>query len=412
MSVTDVPRSFPSPLPVPPIGHEPHVWHPDFDAYMSRSERRRETGDYYSAVPAVIAQYGFSLPEGISADLEEAAYELSRFDAYAAAKLGMDDHELSPMASILLRTESTSSSQIENLTVGARKLALQELGEGHGGNAQIVVGNVHAMRAALDFARNLDEPHLLAMHRALLSAQPGFAQYAGRYRDQLVWVGGGRGPRHATHVAPQPELVAGCMDDLLAFLQRDDLPVILQCAVVHAQFETIHPFVDGNGRVGRALVHAVLRNKGLIRSTTPPVSAGLLTDTQRYFAALGAYREGDAEPIVACFADACRYSASTGVKLIDALEEQLAESRERLHGIRRDSAVWRVLPRLIEQPIINRDYLSKTLGLSPMTASRAIRVLTERGVLDEITGGRRNTVWEHRGILSVLDDYAARLRRD
>lgn len=137
------------------------------------------------------------------------------------------------------------------------------------------------------------------MHEALLSAQQGWGEYAGTYRTNLVWVGtDGYSPRGAAHVGPQPELIAGAMADLLEFIERDDLPVVAQCAIAHAQFETIHLFADGNGRCGRALVHAILRNKGLSRNTAPPVSAGLLRDTEDYFAALTLFREGDASPIV------------------------------------------------------------------------------------------------------------------
>lgn len=398
-------------LIVPSVGRERHIWHLE-NGYVSRTRRAAETGEYYSAVPAEISHYTFAIPAALSAEMEESAHALGELDAYASAKFGAKSRVIGPMSAILLRTESTSSSQIENLTVGAKNLAMQSLGEGGGNNAAIVVGNVKAMNAALEFAQTCDEPHLLAMHQALLSAQPGYEQYAGRYRSQLVWVGGSSyGPRHASHVAPQPELIPSCIHDLLDFLRRDDLPVIIQCAIAHAQFETIHPFVDGNGRVGRALVHAVLRNKGLVHSMTPPVSAGLLTDTERYFNALQEYRQGNAGAIVSCFAQACRYAAITGMKLIDDLESQLDASREKLHGVRRDSAVWSVLPLLIEQPVINVDYLVKAGGLSYATARRAVTTLTDFGVLDEIMGGRRNTVWVHRGILQVMDDYAAQLRR-
>lgn len=113
-----------------------------------------------------------------------------------------------------------------------------------------------------------------------------------------------------------------------------------------------------------------------------------------------------------CFADACLYAASTGIELVDALDAQLTDARQKLDGLRKDSSAWRVLPQLIEQPIINGKYLQETLGMSPMASSRALKVLAERGVLKESSGGRRSTVWEHRGVLSVLDDYAARLRRE
>lgn len=399
------------PLLVPRMGRELQFWHPDA-SYLSRTRRTKETGEYYSAVPAHIAGCEFGIPEDVGADLEESAAALGRLDAYAGARLGMRDRVLGPMSAILLRTESTSSSQIENLTVGAKGLALQELGQGRGGNAEVVVGNVRAMEAALGLAKKLDEPGILAMHAALLSVQSGFEQYAGRYRDVTVWIGGSSyGPRGASHVGPQPELIEACMGDLMAFLHRDDLPVILQCAVAHAQFETIHPFVDSNGRVGRALVHAILRNKGLVSNVTPPVSAGLLTDTGRYFRALGSYRDGDARPIVECFTDACRYASVTGIRLIDALEEQIDLAREALRGVRSDAAVWGILPLLIEQPIVNHAYLMSKASISPATARRVIDVLVERGVLTEIMGGRRNKVWAHQGILQVLDEYAKQLRR-
>ncbi len=401
-----------TPISVPPMGKEPHFWHPDSDAYLSRSERVRETGEYWSAIPASIAGLSVIVSTDISATLEESAHALGELDIYAGAKFGIKSRVLGPMSSILLRTEATSSSQIENLTVGAKNLALQELGEGKGGNAAVVVGNVHAMESALALSEEFDKQHLLNMHKSLLLAQPGMQSYAGRFRDQLVWIGGSSaGPVHARHVGPQPELIEPLMDDLLLYLRRNDLPVILQCAIAHAQFETIHPFADGNGRVGRALVHAVLRNKGLIRNVTPPVSAGLLTDTGRYFDALMAFRDGNARPIVECFAHACRYASATGMQLIDSLDSQLNQSRELLSGLRKDAAAWSVLPALIEQPIINQEYLVQHLGLGTMTARRAIETLAERGVLKQITGGRRNKVWIHRGILQVLDEYAAQLRR-
>ncbi len=110
------------------------------------------------------------------------------------------------MSSILLRTELSSSSQIENLTVGAKELALAEIGQAKSADAQVVTANVRTMEAALALSGQLDEDSILAMHHELLSGQPGWEQHAGRYRDQLVWVGSSAiTPRGAAHVAPQPE---------------------------------------------------------------------------------------------------------------------------------------------------------------------------------------------------------------
>lgn len=399
-------------IPIPPVGHERHMWHIADDAPVSRSRRSRGNGPYESTVPARLADRDFGFPAESVADAEDAATALSRFDDYAAWRWGADSPVLGPMSAVLLRTEATSSSQIEHLTVGAKNLALETLHEGASGNAAVVVGNVRAMEAALALGRNLTEANVLAMHRALLSSQDGWQAYAGRYRDSLVWVGtDSYSPLGASHVAPQAELVPEAMSDLMAFLRREDLPVVVQCAIAHAQFETIHPFADGNGRCGRALVHAILRGKGLTAHTTPPVSAGLLRRTEAYFDALTAYRAGDAGPIVAQFSEACRFAATSGRILIDRLAEQLDAARDALRGVRADAAAWQVLPHLVAQPIINTRYLQDELGLSKPRAERAVATLADRGVLVARSGGRRNVVWEHRGILDVLDDYAAGLRR-
>lgn len=399
-------------LSVPPLGKERHIRHIPSDAPVSRSHRSRGNGEYYSTIPAKIADIEFVFPSELLADLEEASIALTTFDSYSIAKLGEGSHVLGPMSAVLLRTEASSSSQIENLTVGAKNLALETLHEGVSDNAAVVVGNVHAMEAALRLAGDMTEDNILAMHKALLSTQLGWEDYAGTYRSRLVWVGtDGYSPRGASHVGPQPELIADAMNDLLRFIKRDDLPVIAQCAIAHAQFETIHPFVDGNGRCGRALVHAILRNKGLSVNTTPPVSAGLLHNTKQYFDALTAFREGDAAPITEQFAEACRFAAISGRKLVDNLCAQLEESRADLQGVRADAAVWRILPSLIAQPVINTRYLQDVLGLTKSQAERSIKTLSERGIVIARTRRQRNTVYEHRGILSVLDEYAVGLRR-
>jgi Fic family protein len=401
-----------SALPIPPQGREHHVWEMDPDGAFSRAERQRGAGPYESAVPARIATYSPALPTTLAADLEDATNALMSLDAHAALALGKDNAALGPMSAILLRTESATSSQIENLTAGARQLALAELDESKSENAQVIVANVRAMEAALKLADRLNEQSILAMHRELLLRQPGWESYAGIFRDELVWVGGDRAsPRGARHIAPQADLVPAAIDDMLAFARRDDVPVLAQAAIAHAQFETIHPFADGNGRTGRALVQAMLRGKHLIRSTTAPLSAGLLRDTAAYFDALTSYRSGDAGPIVERFSDAARYAAVSGKKLVDDLAHEQERSRDLLGSLRRQAGAWKVLPHLIAHPVINSAYLQEHLGMNPMAAGRALDQLTAAGVLREATGLRRNRVWQQHEILGILDSYAANIRR-
>lgn len=399
-------------LSIAPVAREAHYWVAENDGLSTRAQVAAGSGPYESSVPVPIADYAPALSPQQSADAEEAAAALARFDSYASATLGPENPALGPMASILLRTESASSSQIENLTVGAKQLALAEIDQTTSANARTVVANVRAMRAALDLADRLDESSILTMHRELLEGQPGWELHAGRYRSTLVWVGSSSiSPRGATHVGPQPALVPAAMADLVAFVRREDLPVLVQTAVAHAQLETIHPFTDGNGRTGRALVHAMLRSKGLTRNTIAPVSAGLLVDTEAYFDALTAYRAGNAWPIVEQLTRASRFAASAGARLVDDLAAQVADARDRLSRLRPQASAWKVVPHLVAHPVVNAAFLRDHLGFHDVTAQRALSQLSDAGVLRERSGLRRNRVWQHDGILAVLDLFGQGIRR-
>lgn len=406
--------TLPDPLPVPATGRRAGTWRVADDGLASRSARARGSGPYESTLPATLSSHAggpglaLALPGDLAADVADAETSLTAFGAHAAMRLGADNPALGPMSAVLLRTESASSSQIEDLTVGARQLALAELEESRSANARAVVANVRTMEAALRLASDLDLGAVLSMQAELMTGDPA----AGRLREQLVWVGrSGLSPLGAAHIAPEADLVPAAMSDLLAFIAREDLPVLVHAAIAHAQFETIHPFTDGNGRTGRALVHAMLTGKGLLTATTAPVSAGLLTDLTGYTDALTAYRAGDARAIVEQFSRAARYAAATGTRLVDDLAAQLDASREQLQGVRRHALAWRVLPLLVGQPIVNAAHLQRILGVSAMTAQRALAQLTAAGVLREATGRSRHRVWQHSGILGVLDDYAAQVRR-
>lgn len=393
-------------LPVPALDYEDHVWSVA-DPGASRAARERNDGPYQSALVPEIHDLDVDFPTSLAADINEAAVALARFDAHATAILG--EGELAPMSAILLRTESISSSNIEQITAGARQLALAELGESRSGNANLIIGNVRAMEAALALADDLSLDNILGMHAQLLAHEP---QWAGQLRDGLVWVGGDRyGPRRASHVAPQAALVPAAMDDLVAYLARTDVPTVAHAAIAHAQFETIHPFSDGNGRAGRALVHAIYRGAGIVTRMTAPVSAGLLRDTDSYFAALTAYRAGDAAPIIREFAAASRYAAARGTRLVDDLANEARESMKLLEKTRSDAAARRIVPLLIGQPVVTAAYIQEHLGQSDRAAFRAIDTLVSHGVLQERAGAARGRVYAHRGMLEILEVFAASARR-
>ena len=387
----------------PALAWEQREWASVLPAGMgSRTLRRRHAGPYQAAVTPAIAELDAILPSAAIAVADEASTEIARFDTEMGA-------EIAPFAAILLRSESASSSKIENLTSGARAIALAELGSDDRHNASEIVANVHAMQAAIDLADRLDEHAVLAMHAALL--QRSHPDEAGSWRTEQVWVGGSDfGPHGAVFVPPHHERVPDAMRDLMLFVRRDDLPVLAHAALAHAQFETIHPFVDGNGRTGRALVHSMLRARGLTRNVTVPVSAGLLTDTDAYFAALMAYRRGDAAWIVALIAEASFTAIANGRQLV----AELRRVRQRWNEVikaRHDASAWALADLMLRQPVVDAELVQRVLEVTSANAHRAIRQLADAGVISEFSGRRRDRMWQAREVLVALDDFAARAGR-
>ncbi len=206
--------------------------------------------------------------------------------------------DLEALARLLLRAESVASSKIEGLEVGPQRLLRAEVAIGIGERssdvtANEVLGNIDAMVFAVERVHTgsqLSVDDLLEIHRRLL-ASGRLAEYGGTIREEQNWIGGSDyNPCSAAFVPPPPNVVPELLDDLIGFSNRDDLPAIAQAALAHAQFETIHPFIDGNGRVGRALIHLILRRRGLTPTVLPPISLILATWSRDYIDGLTATR--------------------------------------------------------------------------------------------------------------------------
>ncbi|WP_241769519.1 Fic family protein [Rhodococcus opacus] len=205
-----------------------------------------------------------------------------------------------------------------------------------------------------------------------------------RWRQQQVWIGGGSlGPHTAQFVPPHHDRVPELIDDLIVFANRVDVPVIAQIAVAHAQFETIHPFLDGNGRVGRALIQAMLRGGQLTRSVAVPVSAGLLHDTAEYCDALGEYRSGNVEPVVRSIAEASFGAVANGRTLVEDLEAVRADWRTRVTA-RRGATAHRLVDLLLRQPVVDNKLVTSTLGVTGANAQIAIDRLVDAGILAQL----------------------------
>ncbi len=387
---------------VPPIGHEPQVWDPPSSYGYTRRERGTRGHRYESAIPAALADLELRIPAGLAADAEDAATELARFDATAG-------HGLGTLTAVLLRSESASSSQIEQITASARAIAEAELTGAGTANAVVVVDNMHAMADALGRVEDLTPATIRELQRVLLERH---APALVGWRTEPVWIGGnGSTPVTADFVAPAHALIPASIDDLVRFAARDDLPLLPQIAVAHAQLETIHPFADGNGRTGRALVQVLLRSKGLTRTATVPISGGLLVEKERYFDALGRFREGDAGPII----DQLNHASLRAVHQGRALAARLVEVEETWRDevrARSDSTAWKILDLLPAHPVVDAETVAQKTGIHPNNVRRAMAPLVDAGVVVGHQHYRSHKyLYRAPAVLALLDDYAAEVGR-
>jgi len=360
---------------------------------------RREP--YQAAIPAPIGDGLFDISSDVLAEADDATSALVRFDSDMA-------HFPAPFSGVLLRTESASSSQIENLTSEPRAIAEAAIGERADGNAPLIVSNVKAMEAAIALADDISNGSIIAMQQALLGdTQP---EMVGHYRDEQVWIGG-QLPQSAMFVPPHQDRVEEAMDDLVAFTRRVDIPVLAQAAIAHAQFETIHPFPDGNGRTGRALLHAMLRHGKVLQNLTVPVSAGLLTDVDAYFEALTAYRQGNPDLIVHVFATASLVALDNASALAEDLSAYQAEWDLKLKGVRADAASRKIARLTVEYPVLKASTAATVTGLSKPAITNGLDQLVDRGVLALGNSKSRNRVWVNQDVIDALDAFAVRTGR-
>jgi Fic family protein len=378
--------------------------------------------DYEAYVPDPLRGRPVSLDGDVAADVADAETAFARLDAEAAALANTE-----ALARLLLRAESIASSRIEGLEIGARKLlraeAARQMGErAIDVTAQEVLGNVSAMNAAVQEVGpgDLITPEILLGFHSRLLAGTRHDAYAGRLRDQQNWIGGSTySPCSAAFVPPPPELVPDLIADLCEFCNDDSLPAVVQAALAHAQFETIHPFPDGNGRTGRGLIHLVLRRRGLAVRVLPPVSLILATWAKDYVDGLTATRyRGPAtgkearaglNAWVGTFAGACVRAARDAAAYEARAQEIDHEWRSRLGGIRSGSATDLLLSVLPGSPIITVTAAAELIGRSFPQANEAVSRLADAGILSQVSVGKRNRAFEARDIINAFTDLERQL---
>jgi Fic family protein len=360
-----------------------------------RVPRRDRQVTYRPTLVPSIAPQPLELASDTLTIIEQATLELRSADERGAT---------GPAAAPLLRTESSASSKIEQIHIGQRHIGRALAGlPARQRAATEVASNVATIRAAVDAAKSpITSETFHQLHVTLLPDE----SWAGMARTEQNWIGGSDySPREARYVPPEPNEVGRLLEDLAAFARRDDLPALAQAAIAHAQFETIHPYPDGNGRVGRALIHLVLRRRAVTLHGIAPVSVALLAHRDRYFDELSAYEHGNVERFVRMFAGSCSVAAELTALLADELAA-IHEEWVRLPEIARarsHATVRKVVDALIEHPLLTAGQAAVRHEVSHEAARRALERLVDVGVLNRTTAARNLHVYEAVEVLDALE---------
>lgn len=385
------------------------VW-PGNASGATRSERT--PCRFRAYVPEPLAGLDVVLPAVVAADLVDVEQMVRQLNA---------DHpglaNLEPLARFLLRAEAVASSNIEGLRMNVRRLARSEAAQREGVEvsdaiARAVLGNIRALDEALELASDPTRPvgveDLLEIHRGLLSGTRE-EPWAGVVRTEQNWIGG-VSPCAAAFVPPPAEHVEELLADLAGYLSGDEHPALLQAALAHAQFETIHPFADGNGRTGRALVQLVLRRRRVAMRVIPPISLVLATRANDYIAALDGIRaDGDTTAGLLRWVELFLSATGRACRDADGFSRDLAhlesQSRTRLGRVRAGSAADLLVSALPALPVFSVTTAAAHIGRSfPVTAD-AVERLQAANVVKQVTLGRRNRAFEAVGIFEAFTGF-------
>ena len=386
----------------------PRTW--EFNPTIDAPARYKRACAYEAFVPDELGSLALNLPGETAGLVSEAEGAIRSLNAKTQPALA-------PLARLLLRTESIASSKVEGLQMGVRELARAEARMETGGKrsqtAIEILANVAAMETAItetSAAPHFGNGEILAIHQRLMEHDIR-SHIAGRFRTGQNWIGGNDyNPCGADFVPPPVEEVPRLLGELFAAVNSDLLPPLVQAALVHAQFETIHPFDDGNGRTGRALIHVILRKRGVAPAYVSPISVVLAAARDRYIAGLTRFRGDGVVEWIEHFAAAAARSANLAKEYLGEVEAQMEKWREKLRNAaapRADAAAWAVIEVLPAHPVITAPVAAAATGRSRGPVYEALAQLQGAGVLIPLSQSKKNQSWEADGLLDLLEALEA-----
>jgi Fic family protein len=318
-----------------------------------------------------------------------------------------------PLARLLLRAEGVASSYIEGVRAPLPDVAAAELDSTFGETADWVANNLAVVASAVAAGHGdaMSVGLLHSWHARLMQGPHAWlpAEMVGSFRTAQGWVGG-TSPLDAALVTPPPDRVPGLMDDLVAYVNRLDVDPVTQAAAAHAQFECIHPYGDGNGRIGRVLVGWLLVRR-LDLAVPPPISVPIAIERGGYLAGLTQFRLGEVDQWVRWFADVVRNASTATLGLFDRVRELTEQWEVRLTDVRADSAAHRLIHLLPQHPVLSAATVAAELGVSERAARSALAILSERGIIEPFAAGhsppgRPRHWWIAPHLLAVVSSWS------
>ena len=386
---------------------------PDTERYTPLASRRnRRAGTYDAYIPDPLSGWEPSLSLRLAGEVAEAETLVRLTDAAPSA----DDPSAAEW--LLVRAESVASSRIEGVFPSLRRIARAEARQG-GLNPSdgMAIGNITVTAQALMLGANtrpVTVDDLCGLHRTLMEHSPD-PQSGGLIRERQNWIGPDFStPLDAVYVPPPPEFVRPLLEDLVSYINTRHHPPLVQAAMAHWQFIAIHPFADGNGRTGRALIHLVMRSRRLTRNLTVPISSVLARQRSAYIDTLDAgLHEGAPhdparmtaqQPWLQLLTDstlaACEYSARIQTRLADIRTQW--EQAVPLRGEYQQRMV-KLLP---TQPVFDIPTIAQQAGASQRTAARVVERLQEGGIVRQRNAGKRNRVFEAAAIVDLFSSLS------
>ena len=335
--------------------------------------------EFDAADPEPIAQLDIALTASTRRSVERALAAIDALDHAGTIRTVIVDQ-------LLRRAEGVASSDVERIDAPSTHtaIALNEPDQiAPNDPSHLIAANLAIVTDAIDTREPLTAELVRQWHQRLMANRHLPPEQIGSWRTDLGWIGG-PSPRHAAHIASPPNLIDGHMNDLIAFTTRDDLDPITLSAIAHAQFETIHPFSDGNGRIGRVLIANLLAQR-CYTAIPPPLSAQIRNDIGGYQAGLTLHRHGLTDQWIRWFADAIWRSADIAIDIITHTEEHLARWRAQALVLRSDSVAHRIISLLPTHPVVCAQTVTRFTGVTEPAARTALRQLAELDIVESIS---------------------------